>query len=149
MFEKLKDSSKHPYIKMLNDTRALGLVAFGVVAILVSWSGMKSIQTNYELQKQISQLEQQNKVKELENANQKLRNEYYKTDEFLELAARRQFGKAAPGEKVYLVPKNVALANTVNLPSAKDSKKQDSLVSKPAYQDNFEAWVNFYLHRNE
>lgn len=149
MLEKLKLSTNSPYVKMLNDTRALGLVAFGVVAVLVSWSGLKSIQTNYELQKQIAQLEQQNKVKELENTNQKLRNEYYKTDEFLELAARRQFGKAAPGEKVYLVPKSVALANTVELPKNKQAEKQQSLVSKPSYQTNFEAWVNFYLNRND
>lgn len=144
MFEKLKDLKKYPFASVLSDTRSLGLIAFGVIAVLVSWSGVKSIQTNYGLQKQISELNQQNDVQKLENTNLKLRNEYYKTDQFLELAARRQFGKAAPGETVYIVPKKVALANTVDLPGTSQSKKKDA-GQKPLYQKNLEAWVNFFF----
>lgn len=144
---KLKQLLQNPYVRAMNDTRALGLVAFGVVAVLVSWSGMKAIQTNYGLQQQIAKLQQQNQVAELENNNQKLRNEYYKTDEFLELSARRQFGKAAPGEKVYLVPKKVALANAPELSQDKKAAKLEADTHKPTYQKNFEAWMNFFLHR--
>ena len=144
MFEKLKDYQKYPYAKVLGDTRSLGLIAFGIIALLVSWSGVKSIQTNYELQKQISELTQQNEVKKLENNNLKLRNEYYKTDQFIELAARRQFGKAAPGETVFIVPKRVALANTIDIDTGKQSKDVDS-GQKPTYQKNLEAWVNFFF----
>ena len=148
MVKKIKSLLKNPYLRMLNDTRALGLVGFGVVAVLVSWSGLKAIQTNYGLQKQIARLEQENEVQKLDNENQKLKNEYYNTDEFLELAARRQFGKAAPGEKVVLIPKKVALAHTVDLSGEKTKQKQASETHKPTYQKNFEAWVNFYLHRS-
>lgn len=147
MLEKIKIFTKSPYLRSLNDTRVLGLVGFGIVAVLVSWSGVKAIQTNYGLQKQIARLEQENQVQSLENTNQKLKNEYYKTDEFLELAARRQFGKADPGEKVYLVPKKVALAQTVDLAADKTKAKQAAATHKPKYQQNFEAWINFYLHR--
>jgi cell division protein FtsB len=147
MFEKIKSYVKHPYAQTLTDSRALGLVAFGVVAILVSWSGIKSIQTNYELQKQISKLTQQNQVAKLENENKKLENQYYQTDEFLELAARRQFGKAAPGETVYLVPKKVALAHTVDLNSSAPVEKPADEAHQPTYQKHFEAWVDFFLHR--
>jgi cell division protein FtsB len=146
MIEKLKQYLKHPSLKVLADTRALGLIAFGVIALLVSWSGVKSIQTNYELQKQISELTQQNDVGKLENTNLKLRNEYYKTDQFLELAARRQFGKAAPGEAVYIVPKSVALANSADLTSTKVAEK-NTIASKPFYQENLESWVNFFFRR--
>jgi len=144
MHEKLKDLKKYPYASVLADTRSLGLIAFGIIALLVSWSGVKTIQTNYELQKQISEQTQQNNVQKLENTNLKLRNEYYKTDQFLELAARRQFGKAAPGETVFIVPKKVALANTVDLPGTNQPKKQD-LGQKPQYQKNLEAWTNFFF----
>jgi cell division protein FtsB len=144
MIEKLKQYSKHPSLGILADTRALGLIAFGVIAILVSWSGVKSIQTNYELQKQISELTQQNDVKKLENNNLKLRNEYFKTDQFLELAARRQFGKSAPGETVFIVPKKVALANTVDVQTTKVTEKT-SKQTKPFYQKNLESWVNFFF----
>lgn len=146
MIDKLKNYSKHPSLGVLADTRALGLIAFGIIALLVSWSGVKSIQTNYELQKQISEASQQNDVAKLENTNLKLRNEYYKTDQFLELAARRQFGKAAPGETLYIVPKSVALANTIDVPTEKTPKTK-KVGQKPFYQENFEAWVDFFLHR--
>lgn len=148
MQERVREILKHPYAEALNDTRVLGLLIFGIIALLVSWSGVKSIQTNYELQKQISTLNQQNDVKKLENVNLKLRNEYYKTDQFLELAARRQFGKAAPGETVYNVPKSVALANTVDLPGV-DVKPQALTDTRPTYQKNLDAWFNFVFHRDK
>jgi cell division protein FtsB len=146
MIEKIQKLRKHPYYKQLRDVRVLGLIVFAGLALLVSWNGIAAIQTNYELQKQISQLQQERDVKQLENTNLKLRNEYFNTDQFLELAARRQFGKAAPGEKVLLVPKTVALAHTVSLTSdAKPVVKTQ--VHKSQYQRNFEAWMNFFMHR--
>ena len=146
MQERVKQILRHPYSEYLNDTRVLGLLIFGVIALLVSWSGVKSIQTNYELQKQISTLKQQRDVQKLKNDNLKLRNEYYKTDQFLELAARRQFGKAAPGETLYNVPKAVALANTVELPEY-NQKPVTQADNRPAYQKNLESWFNFLFHR--
>ena len=144
MQEKLTRILKHPRTKDLSDTRVLGLLAFGFIAILVTWSGVKSIQTNYDLQKQISKLSQENSVQKLTNSNLQLRTQYLKTDEYLELAARRQFGKAAPGETVYIVPKKVALARTVAVAKHKDPKKviEDN---KPSYQKNLEAWQNFFF----
>lgn len=146
MLEKIKTVYRHPYIQLLRDTRVVGLFAFGVIALLVTWSGVQVIETNYALQQQIARLDQQNKVQELENNNQKLKNEYLKTDEYLELQARRQFGKAEPGEKLILVSKQAALAHTVDLPQiAKPASSSDS--SKPTYQQNFEAWMDFFFHR--
>lgn len=148
MFEKIKKYQKHPYVQQLQDVRVVGLLVFVVLVLLVSWSGVKVIQTNYNLEKQITRLQQEVEVLELENSNQKLRNQYYNTDQFLELAARRQFGLAAPGEKLILVPKQVALAHTVDLPKM-DEKEVAPVVERPKYQENFEAWVDFFLHRRE
>jgi len=39
---------------------------FTVIVLLISWSGVKSIQTNYGLQKQISKLQQENDVAKLQ-----------------------------------------------------------------------------------
>ena len=147
MFGKIKSSIK-PYLPLLTDSRTLGIIAFGFVAILVSWSGVKAIQTNYELQKQIARMQQENDVKRLENDNQRLKNEYYKTDQFLELAARRQFGKAAEGERIYIVPKEVALANIVASKKA-ESKATEIKTSKSKAARNIEAWINFYLNRGD
>lgn len=145
MAEKIKNFLKHPSLKALQDVRVLGLVVFGVLALLVSWSTITAIQTNYELQKQISELEQENGVLQLGNTNQELRNKYYETDAFLELAARRHFGKAAPGEKVVTVPKKVALAYTVEDP-AQIAQSETPAQGSP-FQHNFQAWMNFFMNR--
>jgi len=148
VFEKIKNLQKHPYLRQLNDIRAWGLIIFGVIVLMVTWSGVKSVQTNYGLQRQISELQQQNQVQDLQNKNLKLKNEYLNTDQFLELAARRQLGKAAVGEQVLIVPRSVALAHTVNLPDEiTHNKVNQAAVNKPTYQKNFQSWVDFFLHR--
>lgn len=134
------------YLKQLRDVRVLGLHVFVVIALLVTWSGVGVIQTNYELQKRIARLEQENELQELENETLKLRNEYYETDQYLELTARRQFGLAAKGETLLLVPEEVALAHTVDLP-AKAEEDSGPTPAKPTYQRNFEAWMEFLFRR--
>jgi cell division protein FtsB len=146
MFEKIKNYQDHPRVQQLRDVRVLGLVVFAVLALLVSWSGVKVIQSNYALQRQITKLQQQNEVLQLTNNNLKLKNQYLNTSEYLELSARRQFGKAASGEKLILVPKQVALAHTTT-PAQPSKKTVKTQVHKPTYQRNFEAWMNFFLHR--
>lgn len=148
MFEKIKNYQNHPYIQQFRDARAVGMVIFGIIALMVTWSGIKAVQTNYNLQKQISSLQQQNDVTALQNNNLKLQNEYLKTDQFLELSARREFGLAAPGEKVLLVPHSVALAHAKVLTNENsDTNKVVQLADKPVYQQNFEHWIDFFLHR--
>ncbi len=145
MIEKINNLIKHPFVQQFKDVRVIGFTVFGVLVLLVTWSGIGVIEANYQLQKQISALQQQNEVYELQNKNMKLGNEYFRTDEYLELQARRQFGKAAPGETLLLVPKKVALAHTVDLSSK--NKPAPKAVQKPLYQRNFEAWIDFLFRR--
>jgi cell division protein FtsB len=133
------------YLKRLNDIRFAGQVVFVIIVLLISWSGIKTIQTNYNLQKQISGLKQQNELQKLQNGNLELQNDYYNSDQYLDISARQNFGLAAPGEKMVIVPEKVALAHTVDIKS--DTKKVTAQDKKPAYQRNFESWVNFFLHR--
>ncbi|MCA9325180.1 cell division protein FtsL [Candidatus Saccharibacteria bacterium] len=150
MIQKLQRLFKkyYPYVYELRDIRVAGLVVFGVVVLLISWSGVKSIETNYHLQQEISRLQQENDVAELENSNAKLENEYLQTKQYLELAARQNFGLALPGEKELIVPKEVALKYTVRPPKAASEVKQ-ATDKLPTYQKNLQAWVDFFLHRTE
>ncbi len=131
----------------LHDPRTWGLIAFGCMALAVTWSGAKAIQINFDLQKKIVSIDQQNKVQELQNQTQKLKNEYLKTDEYKELAARRLYGKAAPGERVYIVPKDVA-AKYVSPDSITNTTAQKvGQIKIPSYQKNFQDWMDFLMHR--
>lgn len=136
------------FFREFNDTRIYGLLAFGVVAILVTWSGIKVVQTNYELEKKISVNKQRNAVEQLENQNLKLKNKYYESSQYLELSARRQFGKAAPGEKLYTVPENVALANTIEPAKTTQQTTEKPVAKKSTHAQNFSDWMDFLFKRS-
>ncbi len=146
MLTKIKSLAKDPRVHQFKDVRVVSLMAFGVILLLVSWSSVKAIQSNYDLQKQIAKIQKQNEIEKLKNDNQKLKNEYFKTDQFIELQVRRNLGKAAPGETLILVPKDVALSRSAERPEVKDVS-QTQTPNKPTYQKNFEAWMDFFLHR--
>ena len=154
MFDKINIQNKiepyvvrmRVYVLSLRDIRNVGILAFTVIVLLISWSGVKSIQTNYGLQKQIAQLTQENQVGKLENTNLALQNQYYNTPQYLEVTARQNLGLAAPGETELLVPDSVALAHTVKQPNAEAA--QSEVPKQPFWQRNFQAWIDFFLHRD-
>src|SRR5258708_7005351 len=109
MLQQIKKYWNSKNWRQLADMRNIGLYIFAVIVLAITWSSIKTLQTNYELQKQISTLKQQNDVFKLQNDNTTLQNQYYQTNQYLELAARQDFGLAAPGEKILLISKDVAL----------------------------------------
>jgi cell division protein FtsB len=144
MLQKLKTYLETIPSEQLRDTRLWTFVVFGIVVLLASWSGVRVIETNYELQKKIARLEQQNDVIALQNSTQQLKNQYLESDTYLELAARKQFGKAAPGESLILVPESVATANTTEISQMSTQKPTTASSGDDAfYVRNLKAWRDF------
>lgn len=143
MLEKIKNYKNSNLLEHLQDVRVLGLIAFTVIALLVTWSGIKVVQTNYDLQKQISAMQQENDVQKLENSNLALSNQFLETDTYLELVARKQYSKAAPGEKLLIVPESVAYDHVPELPKAEPEGPATVEESGPWYERNFNAWLDF------
>jgi cell division protein FtsB len=134
------------YLQRLSDPRFAGQVLFVVIVLMVSWSGVKTIQTNYNLQKQITSLNQQNELQSLQNDNLALQNQYYNSNQYLELSARQNFGLAAANEKEVIVPASVAQEYEVSIPNQDTTSAVKSKL--PAYQRNIESWVDFFMHRH-
>ena len=132
------------FIFQLRDIRFAGQVLFVVIVLLISWSGVKAIQMNYNLQKQIATAKQENDVQQLQNNNLSLENEYYNSNQYLELQARQNFGLADPGEQELLVPQSVALSYA---PKVNIQTREASMVAVPALQQHINDWSNFFLHR--
>lgn len=143
MQQKIKKLIKPSHIEYLSDMRNLGMIIFVMVALLVTWSGIKVVQTNYDLQKKISVMRQEVELKKLENSNLELRNKYLETDQYLELAARKQYNKALPGEKLLIVPKSVAMAHSIDQEVAKPASADSAKNEGPFYERNFNAWIDF------
>ena len=138
MFNKLKTQ----LVKIFSiNTHTIGLLVIVAIAVSVTYSSAKIIHKNYTLQQQITILQQQNQLQEQINVNQKLKNQYFTTDAYLELAARRYFNKSAPGERVVLVPETVA-----NKHAAPPIKKKTVIISStkdPWFIKNWRAWADF------
>lgn len=148
MYAKLQNLLNGQRLRQLADIRNIVLYLFAIIVLAIAWSGVKTVQSNYELQKQIASLKQQNDVLGLQNQNIKLRSQYLQTDQYLELSARQNFGLAAPGEKVLLVPKATAMKFIKpNLLPAAEPSEVNGPAQRPGYLKNLEDWRNFLLGR--
>lgn len=135
-------------VRELADVRNIALYIFGIIVLAIAWSGARTVQNNYQLQKQIAALQQQNAVLHLQNNNTYLQNQFYNTQVYQELSARQNLGLAAPGEQVLLVPKSVAMKYVdPALADSRDSGTPASIDNRPAYTKNLEAWRDFLLGR--
>ena len=143
MLQKIKNSN---FLKNISDTKNLGLYAVFIIALSVTWSSIKIIQKNYELEKQINQLQQEATIQDQTNKNQKLKNEYYKTDAYLDLAARKYFGKSLPGEKLILVPSEISQKYIHQEAQAQQATAQ-TVRTAPKFVQNWQDWINFFLHK--
>jgi len=146
MFNKINSYYQRIPWKSLRDPKNVGLLVFLVIVLLISWSGVKALQTNYNLQKQISLLKQQNDVQQLQNINQQLQNQYYGTNQYLNITAREEFGLGQPGETELIVPKAVAMAHLSPITTSSTTNPSAN-TNEPSYQKNFQAWLDFILHR--
>lgn len=147
MFTKIKTTILDYIVPNLRDVRFLGLITLGVLVLLTSWSGMRIIEVNYSLQKEIAALSAKNQVRQLENENLRLKNQYLNTDTYLELTARQQFNKGAKDEKLILVPKEISLSKAPILTLQTVAPQASEPVNMPKYLINLRAWRDFFLHR--
>ena len=140
LLSEFMDSSKIQWLKT-----NFGLIIFTLIILAITWSGVKTIQTNFDLQKKIATIEQQNTITDLQNANIKLQNEYFKSDQYLELAARQQLGLAAPGETVWLVPEKVAMRYVNPDLTLGDTPSKTTTDNHSKLVKNLLAWRDFLL----
>ena len=129
------------FLRNLFETNQIVRIVGIVIAGSLIWQTVKVVQRNYALQGQVDRLEDEVAVLELQNQRLKYDIEYYKTDEYLELAARKEFNKRGVGERVVALSKDDAK----DIPLPED--RIDSLI-KPQYQENFEQWL-FFLFKIE
>jgi cell division protein FtsB len=132
-------------LKKLFDTRNAVFVLFVIIAFSLVYNTLKVIQRNYELQQQVDKLAAEVALIEIQNQNLKYNIEYYKTDAYLEVEAKRRFNLAESGEKVVLLPKDGD-----EEPEKFSSSGIEITTSKPKakYQENLDSWLTFIFGSN-
>lgn len=117
-----------PWLRLNN----LTLVVAGLVALSWLFGTVNTLQKNFLLQQEVDKLDEQIQVAEIEQATLGFQRQYYQSNEYLELQARDKLGRAAPGEKMVLLPKYVA-------PPEEPVEKQSS----SQVPSNFQQWMRF------
>jgi cell division protein FtsB len=106
-----------------------------VLALSWAWSTINVLSKNYDLERQVEQARLDMEIMKLQNENLVLEQTYYKTNEYLELSARKLLNKAQPGEHLVILPQTEN--DTPTTPTA------TPVVEK----SNFEQWVDFLFGR--
>jgi len=119
------------------DVIAAVIIAVTVVGVTINTTAV--IMQNYQLERDVRVMQQKVAVAEIELQTQRAKNEYYGTDYYLDIAARKQLSKGSPGEKLIIVPKSVALAQ---LPS--DYERASKVVAEDSSNlPNYRKWQQF------
>ena len=114
------------------------VIAITVVAVTINTSSV--IMQNYTLERDVRVAEQKVTIAQEELETQKLKNNYFKSDAFLDIATRKQLSKGLPGEKLIIVPKSIALTY---VPAG--GTKADVVASKDkvSSSSNIHKWMQF------
>lgn len=130
---------RHRYLTMNNIVMVIALF----IAASWAWGSVSVMERNYTLQHEIDSKNRQLKLVKLETETLKYQQQYYKSDEYKELAVRQRLGLVMPGEKVLILPPNSAAA------SQEDSDQNSGLLRRAIKPSNFQQWMNFLFGGNQ
>jgi len=133
-------------ILKFRDIKFAGQFILLVAVLMISWSGVKAINLNNKIQKEILTTKQENEIQSLENQDIKLQNLYYSSNQYLDIQARSNYGLGEKGEKEIIVPSNVAwrYVPKIKLPL---NQQLSSKLEEPSYERNVQAWFRVLLNQ--
>ena len=114
-----------------------GNVVFGLAILLClfwTYGAIAAMTQNWELAETLREKQQELARLEIEVETMEIENEYYASDEYKELAARRLEDKKLEGEVMVVLPKNSEEAKNKHAESGEDEETERS---------NFEVWMDF------
>lgn len=100
-----------PYLTIQNGTILLALL----ISLGWIWGTVQTLQKNFTYQQQVDMLNENVELEALRNENLEFQQQYYRSDEYLELSARQRLGKANPGEKLIILPDSREITDTLGV----------------------------------
>ena len=136
----LKTNMNKQLLKEIFSTNMLLILIGAALAFLLVWQASSAALENYALQKEVDDLRSEVELLELENQSIGYNIEYYKTDAYLDLAARENFNLKSPGEKVLYVP-------VLNENSNSETDSEEPTSQQEPESSNFQQWLDFLFGR--
>jgi cell division protein FtsB len=105
------------------------------IAMGFLWNTMGTLQKNFELQQQVDEMRQEIALIEIETELLEYERHYLNSNEYVELSAREHLNRAAPGEKLVMLP----------LVEPKDEPDTAPIIVPTTQRSNFEQWLYFFF----
>lgn len=130
-FRRLKFRMKHDFFTAPN------MILVFAIALCVVWTyqSVVAMSRNWELSERLAAERKELDLAKVEVETMELENEYFKSDEYQELLARKYLDKMAPGEKMVILPENTE--------EAKSRFRDTEVEAKEREYSNFEKWMMF------
>lgn len=107
-----------------------------VMCLVWTYQSVAAMSRSWELTERLATEKRNLELLHLEVEMMELENEYYKSDEYQELMARKNAGKQLAGEHMVYLPENSELAKS------KHAKVEIAEMGQKEYS-NFEKWMRF------
>jgi cell division protein FtsB len=135
MFSKITNLVKNA------DRRHIVIVVSVGFMLYVGVATLNVISRNYDLQRQLDELAEENELLKVETQELESRIAYFRTDAFIEKEAKDKLNLRAPGEQVAIFPDKIP--QEVQL--EKEAENTKSFQTKAV--GNFEQWLYFLFKR--
>lgn len=103
-----------------------------------TWGSIAAMTRNWSLSQEVLEYQREKSLLELEVEMLELENEYYRSNEYQELAARKYQNKKLPGEVMVYLPANSDAARAKHQSSA-----TQEVISETEERTNFQQWIAF------
>lgn len=134
---KLKTQVRRFFYNLKNNFFSFeNIILFVALALCLGWTygAISAMTRNWMLSRTYLEKEYEKKILELEVATLELENDYYSSEEYEELSARKNLNKKLPGETLIYLPKNSEAAK---------SKHQTDVEKAPPEKNNLSEWMAF------
>lgn len=108
-----------------------------IFCLVWTWGSISSMTRNWNLAEELMNRQREKALLELEVETLELENEYYLSDEYQELAARKHQGKMLPGETMVYLPDDASQPSSTTAEPSTES--QPTLPTR----SNLEQWLTF------
>ena len=123
---------KHDYLTIENV-----VLLFAIILCLVwTYQSIKAMSRNWDLSEKLMAENKELELLTVETEAAELENEYYRSNEYQELMARKYLDKQLPGEKMVVLPDNSEKARNKH-------KIIEQITEEKEDYSNFEKWMRF------
>lgn len=130
-WRRTKFKMKHDFFTVENVVLILAIV----MCLVWAYQSIEAMTRNWELSERLATGKRELELVKMEVETAELENDYYKTNEYQEIVARKTLDKQMDGENMVVLPENSDEAKNKH-------KKEANNMTKKEYT-NFEKWMRY------